>query len=362
MTRFAGLSRGHALLIVSATLAAGGWCLVAALSPKKSEQSTAANGSDLRLYRTIVEHVRAGEDYYEAAGHELRAVGYPTGSIFNWRPPLYAWVFSLFPTLVWAQAVVAMFAALALILSSTVLYRDGGIGWAVAGLFPLIGALHWSIDGDAFLSQEFCSGMLITLSVCAYAYARWRAGLAIGLLALFFRELALPYCLIALVLARRERRRAEIVAWLFGLTLYAIYMMVHITAVARQILPDDRMPASWLQFGGPAFLLLTCRMNAYLFNAPLWLSALYLPLALLGLSAWSGAIGMRLGLTASAYVAAFAVVGQPFNDYWGLMYAPLLSFGFAAAPAAIRELVTAIRNTHDDAALLATTSGPFSGT
>jgi len=87
----------------------------------------------------------------------------------------------------------------------------------------------------------------------------------------------------------------------------------------------------------------TCRMNAYLFNAPLWLSALYLPLALLGLAGWRGWTGARLALTAAAYVAAFAVVGQPFNDYWGLLDAPLFAFGFAAAPAALRDLYVAIR-------------------
>jgi hypothetical protein len=74
----------------------------------------------------------------------------------------------------------------------------------------------------------------------------------------------------------------------------------------------------------------------------LWLSAVYLPIALLGLAGWRGILGARLGLTAAAYVTAFAVVGQPFNDYWGLMYAPLLAFGFAAAPATLRDLYTAV--------------------
>jgi hypothetical protein len=86
-------------------------------------------------------------------------------------------------------------------------------------------------------------------------------------------------------------------------------------------------------------------MNAYLFNAPLWFSAIYLPLALLGLAGWPGRTGARLALTAGAYVAAFAVVGLPFNDYWGLMHTPILAFGFAAAPDALRDLYTAIRRT-----------------
>ena len=120
-------------------------------------------------------------------------------------------------------------------------------------------------------------------------------------------------------------------------------MLLHVMAVKERILPTDRVHASWVQFGGAPFLLVTCRMNAYLFKAPLWLSGVYLPLALLGLAGWRGWTGARLALTASVYVAAFAVVGQPFNDYWGLMNAPLLAFGIAAAPEAIHHLYVAVR-------------------
>jgi hypothetical protein len=38
------------------------------------------------------------------------------------------------------------------------------------------------------------------------------------------------------------------------------------------------------------------------------------------------------------YIAAFAIVGQEFNRYWGLMIAPLFCFGAVRAPAALRDL------------------------
>jgi hypothetical protein len=342
-TRFADLSRRQAAVILLATVAAMLWCLVAAISPKKTESVVAGNGSDLHLYRRIVECVHAGEDYYEAAGREMRAVGYPTGSIFNWRPPLYAWLIGTLPTPSWAQALLTILAGLALVFACTLMQREGGIGRAAAGIFPLIGALSWCIDGDAFLSQELWAGILICLSICAYAQDRWQTGLAAGLFALFFRELALPYCLIALFLACRQQRGQEIAGWLIGLALYSVYMLLHILAVAEHILPDDRVHASWVQFGGATFLLATCRMNAYLFNLPLWASAFYLPWALIGLASWRGGMGARLALTAGVYIAAFAVVGQPFNDYWGLITAPLLACGFAAAPEAVRALFFCLR-------------------
>lgn len=319
------------------------WCQAAALCPKKSEASVAGNGSDLRLYRRIVECVHNGEDYYEAAGREMRAVGYPTGSVFNWRPPFYAWLISALPTPTWAQAVLTALAGLALLLACTVMQREGGIGRVAAGILPLVGAFSWCIDGDAFLSQELWSGILICLSICAYAHDRWLLGLGAGLLALFYRELALPYCLTALFLAWRQHRPKEIAGWLSGLGLYGIYMLLHISAVKGQTHPGDHFHASWVQFGGAGFVLVTCRMNAYLFNLPLWACALYLLLALLGLAGWRGWTGARLALTAGAYVAAFAVVGQPFNDYWGLLTTPLLACGFGAAPQALRDLFLAAR-------------------
>ena len=350
------MSRRQALLILGTAAAALIWCLAAACCPldqrrpgvrwaggETTETPVPANGTDLRLYRRIVECVHAGEDYYEVAGREMRAAGYPTGSIFNWRPPLYAWLFGMFPTPAWAQGVLAAIALWTIFSACRIMQRDGGMARVVFGIFPLIGALHWCIDGDAFLSQELWSGILIALSVCAYAQERWRLALTTGLLALFLRELALPYCLLALIFAWRHGRRQEAVVWMIGLILYGVYMTRHVQMVAGRILPEDHVHASWVQFGGAAFLLVTCRMNAYLFNAPLWASALYLPLALLGLAGWRGGTGARLALTGGAYVAAFAVVGQPFNDYWGLMNAPLLAFGFAAAPEALRHLFVAIR-------------------
>src|SRR5207245_2542855 len=154
-----------------------------------------------------------------------------------------------------------------MIVACALMGREGGIGRAAAGILPLVGALYWCIDGDAFLSQELWAGILIALSVCLCALDHWRLGLALRLAALFRRELALRFCL----------------------------------------------------------------------------GAVYLPPALLGLAGWRGWTGARLALTAGLYIAAFAVVGQSFNDYWGLINAPLLAFGIAAAPEALHHLSMAIR-------------------
>jgi hypothetical protein len=125
-----------------------------------------------------------------------------------------------------------------------------------------------------------------------------------------------------------------------GLVLYGLFLAYHGLEVTHRLGSGDRTEAEgWVQLGGAGFVLSTCRMNVFLFNLPGWVTAPYLVLALLGLAGWRGDAGTRAALTAGAYVAAFALVGKPFNNYWGLMFAPLLAFGVVRAPAALRDLV-----------------------
>jgi hypothetical protein len=221
--------------------------------------------------------------------------------------------------------------------------REGGAGLAVASGLLMIGALIWCVDADAYVAGEVWAGTLIALSVAASTLNRWGLAVAAGLLALFFRELALPYCLIALALAWRHGRRWEATAWMIGLIGYALFMIWHgLEVISRITEADQAQHAGWIQFGGPAFIMATCRMNTFLAAVPAWVTAFYLPLAVLGLAGWRGPFGVRTALTAGAYVAAFAIVGLPFNDYWGLLPAPLLCLGVVRAPLSLRDLYQAI--------------------
>jgi hypothetical protein len=339
-----------ALTLVTLTVAGTAWCVGAALAPPSAPLAT--GGTDLRLYRAIVEHVHAGESYYDAAGRELRAYGYATGSVFNWRVPTYAWVIGALPSPSLAKIILASFALVALLLAYAAIQKETGQIPATISVLLLLGVFQWCVDGDAFLSQELWAGVLITLSIGASAKGCWRIGVTAGLAALFFRELALPYCIVAAVLARRGKRRPEWFAWLAGFACYGILLAFHASQVLSHISSADRVPESWVRFGGAPFLLATCRMNLFLFVLPMWVSAFYLPLALLGLAGWRGETGMRVGVTAAAYVMAFAVVGQPFNNYWGLMLAPLLAFGIAGLPTILHDVCQALHAAHRPAAAL----------
>jgi hypothetical protein len=296
----------------------------------------------LRVYRRIVERVHAGEDYYDAAGSELRTGGYATRSLFNWRLPLYAWLLGNLPTPGWGQVLLVLISLTTVLLAFATMRREGVTWAALVGAVLVFGAVQWCVDGDAFFAQEVWAGTLIGLSSCAYGLGRWPLGASTGLWALFFRELALPYLLISLALAWWHKRWTEVMLLLGGLFLYALFLTFHATQVAGHATPADRAPDSWIQFGGVAFILQTCHMNKFLFAAPSWLIAFYLVLSLLGLAGTRGEIGIRLSLACASYVAVFSVVGQPFNDYWGLLYAALLPFGLVRAPTAVTDLVRSL--------------------
>ena len=187
-------------------------------------------------------------------------------------------------------------------------------------------------------------GQGIALSLAAFGTNRGRVGVAAGLAALFLRELAAPYCLVCLGLAVYQRRRGEVAAWLVGLTAYGIYFAVHALRVLPLIGAHDVAHAQgWLRFGGVAFVISTVQMNAYLMLLPQWVTALYLPIAMLGFAGWNSGAGQRAALTAAAYTIAFGIAGHDFNQYWGSMTAPLLALGAARFPAAMRDLVATCR-------------------
>src|SRR5690606_23710194 len=105
--------------------------------------------------------------------------------------------------------------------------------------------------------------------------------------ALFLRELAAPYVLVAAVLALRDRRWNEVAAWVVGGLAYSGYFAWHWWSVMQQLTPADRDYAEgWLQFGGPRFLLSAAGFNGLWSLMPGWFAALVLPLGLMGLWAW----------------------------------------------------------------------------
>jgi hypothetical protein len=313
---------------------------------------------DLALYRDMIVAVRGGANYYDAAREALPRYGFPIASPLNWRLPTYAWLLSRLPNKCWIQAVLLVLAVGGMWLAFIAESRRSSVGQAAITTFLLFGVIRWTFDGEAYLAQEVWAAVLILVSLAAHGLGnresggnrrsevrgqawRWLA-VAAGLAALSFRELALPYCGIACLLAGWNRRWLEAAAWAAGIAAFFGFFAWHIGQVRAQLVGTEVAVAAglsqWLRFGGLDFVLLTTRMNSLLFAAPACLLWLYLLASLVGLSRRRDESSQLACLAALAYLVAFAFVGRPENFYWGLMAAPLLPWGVAHAPRAIGAL------------------------
>jgi hypothetical protein len=290
-----------------------------------------------------VERVHDGEGYYQAWSDEARSRGYPARSVFNWRLPLFAWLNGSLPGLRWGQALLSAIALATVLVVYGAVRSESGVVTAMAAVVLVGFAIAPCLRLEVFLTTDLWAGTMIALSIGAYARHSVLLGFAAGALALFLRELALPYCLVALGLAWWKGDRREAAAWIVCLALFGVYFAIHWLQVAHHQSRDDLAHTKgWVSFGGTAFLLTTTGFHMLLGDLPRWTWALYLPLAVLGLAGWKGQMASRVGLTAAGYLSLFAVVGQPFNNYWGLIDAPVLALGFVHAPAALRDLFEVI--------------------
>ena len=224
-----------------------------------------------------------------------------------------------------------------------------GLQWVVDAytlafaVLLLSGALMPCVLGELVVMSELWSGVLIALSAACFGVRRPALGVLAGVAALFFRELAAPYCLVCVVLAVSGRNYRELAQWSLGLAAYGIFFALHVLQVLPRITPDDIAHANgWICLGGAGFLISTVQMNAYLLLLPQWVTAIYLGCALLGCATWNTPAGRRIGLAIAAYSIAFSLVGHDFNQYWGSLTAPLLCLAASRFPSTIRQLCRAV--------------------
>jgi hypothetical protein len=310
-------------------------------SPVTSVDATAP---DLQLYREVVAEVRTGRNYYDVARERIPKFGFPIRSPLNWRLPTYAWIFLFAPSPAWIQAAIVLLSLAALTMAFVAEKRRSGPIGAIVVVLLLVGVVRWSLDGEAFYAQEIWAATLILISVSAYALG-WRGtAIVAGLAALMFRELALPYCAAAAVLALYHRRWFDAGAWTAGIALFFAFLTWHVLQVHAQLQGLGEAGGTdlmqWLRLGGLDFVLLTTRMNGLLFAAPAVLLWLYLLASLIGLSTRTDEASQIACFAALLYVLAFAIVGRPENFYWGLMVAPLFPWGISAL---CRPMLTAAR-------------------
>ena len=311
--------------------------LVSPPVPPVAPTSGPFKGGDGGLFEAVIDRLRAGEPYYEAMGAELRQRFYPTASPFNWRTPLLYVVLSWVPHSVGFGLLVVL-TAVAVVLMILHLSREPAPEVTIVGLVAVAGVVVTMIAPACRLLTETWSGLLIGLSVAAYLRSSWMAGAVLGIAALFVRELAAPYCLVAAVLAARSRRRAEVRVWAAGLMAFGAFYAWHIVqSQAHHRLGDLTHVNSWVQFGGLPFWLLMMKVNAIFLKTPQFV--LSLGAVLLVSVFWARSVSPYISWSILVYIAFFLVVGQPFNDYWGYLPSLVWAIGFAYGLAGLSSLV-----------------------
>jgi hypothetical protein len=341
-SRFRSLPGRTAWAILAALVATMAWFVWSnGVHGAPDLKPVAKDRQDAELYRSVVERVRSGQPYYEAAGAELRARGYPRRPMFNWRQPTYALLLAHLPRS-FPSPLLGLLMAATLLLTLRWLGEAWGPRPATAVIALHAGALFFTLD--LYVFQEAWAGSLIILALTLYAFGRWRLGVVTLLAALAFREFALLPCAVALLLAMYERRWPEVRLWTAGLVLYSLLMVLHALAVQRHLVAGDFLdvPRSWIAFGGPQFLTATSRFSLVFYYLPPPVTALLLPLALVGYAGWRDPGADRMGLSLLGFLCVFSVIGQPFDLYWGFVFLPLLSVGIVRAPWSLRDLVLAI--------------------
>jgi hypothetical protein len=286
----------------------------AAVVPAEASSAVAAEDNDIALYAAVVSDMKAGRSYYDALGNELRTRGFPTRSVFNWRSPL------LLTSLAATSPAVGTGVLLAL---SVAFFVAAGLSaeWGIATILVLTNTVASVAPGGAVYFGEAWAGVLIGLSLQAYLRKQFEAAAAVGLIALFMRELAAPYCVVCTLLALKHGRRRELLFWIAGAAAYAVYFGVHLSETTRHIEATDLEHArSWLFFGGPSFLFEVWRFNGILEEAPRWVLAG--AVTALVLAMWAPRMPAHLRLSVLAYAVFFLCIGQTFNNYWGYIVAP----------------------------------------
>lgn len=289
---------------------------------------------DLSLYRTIAERVAAGESYYAAAADEHRRNGYPTAPPQVFRPPTLAWLSAALRTPEAAR--VALYALLALAVVAVRRALDAAplspAAKFAATLLAGCGLLQYALSAAADF-HEMWAALLILISMSLRRPDRWGLAVAAGLAACLFREIALPYLAVMAAVAVIERRRGEALAWAGAAAAFLGLYAGHLAMAATQTRAGDSVSPGWLGFGGWPFVIAMAKRNVILSRAPDVIAAATVCLSLVGLFGAPHPWTLRIGAVLAAFGLAFSVVGRPDNDYWGLLFTPLLPLGLIFAPA-----------------------------
>jgi hypothetical protein len=298
----------------------------------------ATERTDSSNHRAIIERIARGEPYYQAVGSELRARGYPSSSVFNFRLPTLFVALARAP---WLSRALLVVLIVALLVFTVRLFARAPAEVLLLAVLAQVGAAATALTPLGFVLHEPWAGNAIALSALAYAFGRTTLGAGLGLAALFTREIVAPYAALCMYLALRGGRRRELALWSIGVAAWVVVYAMHASAARQAMLPGDLAHPTWVQFGGLRFVLATIGFGGWLYLMPTWVPAV--ACVLLVAAMWAPVRADHVKGTVVTYLGFFAVVGQPFNQSWGLLTAPTWAIAYGLGVQGLVRLVRQAR-------------------
>ena len=321
----------------------------ALVDPAQAAAAGQGDDQDLALYEAAAAKVAAGQSYYRFIVAEQRARDYPVRPAITVRLPTLAYLMAGLD-LVHMRAA----AALALMLATVAAWwrrlgEEPGEGEGGGGLRRVATALVFvgaslAINRHYLSLHELWAGLLLSLAMALYRRAperRWLGAFACVALALFIRELVLPFALLLAASAAWRRDWRELAAWAALVAVFFAALAVHVSIVSAQILPSDRPGFDWLAWRGLSGWLGNVVQSGNLRFLPHGLAGPLVVAMTLGWAGWRTPVGALTFLVTAGYAVAFMIAGRWDNFYWGALIVPLLTPGLAFAPRALASLVAA---------------------
>jgi hypothetical protein len=304
---------------------------------------------DHALYANVAQRVGDGESYYAAAAAEHRANAYPLKPFVTVRLPTLAFIFAfLGPT--GGLLIVAAIGVAAILVWQRRLMIDRTLP-PYARFAALIMAANMSpiISHEWVLIHEVAAGALMALALALYRPERPWAAMAILLGAALVRETVLPVAVVLGVFALIDRDWRAAGLWVaLGLLMLGV-LGLHAQAVAAVVLPGDLASPGWDGMGGwHSYLAFVHHTSAIRF-LPESVTAILIPLALLGWASWRSRLGLVMLLVQLGYAAMLMLFARPNNFYWAMLVVPTLYIGLIFVPAALAQLTTSLRTTRSPA-------------
>lgn len=318
--------------------------LVETPTPVTDNSALPIDKTDNGLYLAIIDRVKGGDGYYEAAVSEQGQRGYPLRPVMTVREPALSYIGAALRSQTTMHLTLVALAVIAsiLMLVRTERLSSGLLSWSMAMIF-FGGGIAVAFTHNFVVIHEVWAVVFMIFALVASGARRPYASAAFGLVAVLVRELAFPFLIVMLVLAWRERRLREVRAWAVSIAIFAMGYAVHAAMVLSHTSSDQLHAPGWVKFGGWAFVLETVRFSSVLHALPVAVTAVVVPLALLGWISKRGEFADRVILLMAMYIPVFMVLGRPWNSYWGLLYTALLLPGLAFAPFAAVSLWKRLR-------------------